>query len=78
MKLKFILISVLFLGLFSAGYYTFKNTANMNCLVGRGCCSSHQGVCGCSNGRAQCCDGTLSPSCRCFKDDVKGIGDVNL
>jgi hypothetical protein len=31
----------------------------------RGCCSWHQGVCGCSGGRALCCDGTLSPSCGC-------------
>jgi len=31
----------------------------------RGCCSWHQGVCGCSNGRQVCCDGSLSPSCRC-------------
>lgn len=30
-----------------------------------GCCSHHGGVCGCTNGRAQCCDGTLSPSCGC-------------
>ena len=30
-----------------------------------GCCSWHGGVCGCSNGRAKCCDGTLSPSCGC-------------
>jgi hypothetical protein len=30
-----------------------------------GCCSWHSGVCGCSNGRAECCDGTLSPSCGC-------------
>jgi len=30
-----------------------------------GCCSWHQGVCGCSNGRALCCDGTLSPTCGC-------------
>jgi hypothetical protein len=35
----------------------------------RGCCSHHGGVCGCSNGRQACCDGTLSPSCRCLKDD---------
>lgn len=32
---------------------------------GRGCCSWHQGVCGCQFGRALCCDGTLSPSCGC-------------
>lgn len=31
----------------------------------RGCCSWHQGVCGCSNGRAVCCDGSYSPSCGC-------------
>ncbi|MDD3020692.1 MAG: hypothetical protein PHX61_06895 [Alphaproteobacteria bacterium] len=32
----------------------------------RGCCSHHNGVCGClSGGRVQCCDGTLSPSCGC-------------
>ena len=30
-----------------------------------GCCSWHGGVCGCSSGRALCCDGTLSPSCGC-------------
>lgn len=32
---------------------------------GRGCCSHHDGVCGCAGGRVQCCDGTTSPSCRC-------------
>jgi hypothetical protein len=32
---------------------------------GRGCCSWHGGVCGCINGRVLCCDGTLSPTCRC-------------
>ena len=31
----------------------------------RGCCSWHGGVCGCSGGKARCCDGTLSPSCGC-------------
>lgn len=31
----------------------------------RGCCSHHGGVCGCSFGRAVCCDGNLSPSCGC-------------
>lgn len=32
---------------------------------GRGCCSWHDGVCGCSGGRVQCCDGTTSPTCTC-------------
>ena len=31
----------------------------------RGCCSWHGGVCGCRGGRTACCDGSLSPSCRC-------------
>ena len=31
----------------------------------RGCCSWRGGVCGCSGGKARCCDGTLSPSCGC-------------
>lgn len=32
----------------------------------RGCCSWHNGVCGCdSYGRVMCCDGSTSPSCRC-------------
>ena len=35
-------------------------------IAKRGCCSRHGGVCGCSdNGRAICCDDTLSPSCGC-------------
>ena len=38
-------------------------------LAQRGCCSWHKGVCGCSNGRVTCCDGTTSPSCTCAKDD---------
>jgi hypothetical protein len=36
-------------------------------LSHQGCCSHHSGVCGCSNGRALCCDGQLSPSCGCDK-----------
>ncbi len=40
-------------------------------LAQRGCCSHHSGVCGCSGGRALCCDGTLSPSCGCHADDIK-------
>jgi len=39
----------------------------------RGCCSHHGGVCGCSSsGRLQCCDGTLSPTCGCYKPDYSG------
>lgn len=35
-------------------------------LARRGCCSHHNGVCGCSGGRTTCCDGTTSPSCTCY------------
>ena len=38
-----------------------------------GCCSRHGEVCGCSGGRTKCCDGTLSPTCQCFKDEDKGL-----
>ena len=34
-------------------------------IAKRGCCSHHGGVCGCSGGMQQCCDGTISPSCTC-------------
>jgi len=44
-----------------------------NQVAQRGCCSYHGGVCGCSGGRAQCCDGTLSPSCGCHADDLKSF-----
>jgi hypothetical protein len=30
-----------------------------------GCCHYNKGVCGCDNGRARCCDGKVSASCRC-------------
>lgn len=40
-------------------------TGDKELIAQRGCCSHHQGVCGCNNGRDKCCDGTLSPSCTC-------------
>lgn len=30
-----------------------------------GCCHYNRGVCGCDGGRARCCDGKVSASCRC-------------
>jgi hypothetical protein len=37
----------------------------------RGCCSHHDGVCGCnrSTNMLRCCDGTQSPSCDCDRAD---------
>jgi hypothetical protein len=37
--------------------------------AGQGCCSWHGGQCGCSGSRVECCDGTLSPSCKCAVGD---------
>lgn len=31
----------------------------------RGCCSHHNGVCGCQLNHVMCCDSTMSPSCTC-------------
>lgn len=31
----------------------------------RGCCSWHDGICGCDNGKTVCCDGSYSPTCSC-------------
>lgn len=42
-----------------------KSGAKPDQLAQQGCCSWHQGVCGCSGGRIICCDNTASPSCRC-------------
>lgn len=51
-----------------------ENVASKNTkLAGRGCCSRHRGVCGCSGGRAVCCDGSLSPSCGCNSDSIREL-----
>ena len=43
-----------------------SKTADDQKLEQRGCCSHHDGVCGCgAGGHAQCCDGAQSPSCGC-------------
>jgi hypothetical protein len=40
-------------------------------ITKRGCCSHHKGVCGCGGTKLQCCDGTLSPSCKCMVPNVE-------
>ena len=40
-----------------------------NAIERSGCCSHHGGVCGCSGTRQRCCDGALSPSCLCNKEE---------
>lgn len=42
-----------------------RTFATAEAAMQSGCCSHHQGVCGCANGRKTCCDGVVSPSCRC-------------
>jgi hypothetical protein len=49
------------------------NTAKTDQIGRSGCCSHHDGVCGCAGGRQQCCDGTLSPSCICHKVDQLNV-----
>lgn len=45
-------------------------------LAGRGCCSSHRGVCGCTKyGKQICCDGQASPTCTCTPPQVYGCTD---
>jgi len=61
MKILFSLI--LFSVLISSIYFLVGGMAGP--VERQGCCSWHHGVCGCVDGRIQCCDGTLSPSCRC-------------
>lgn len=42
-------------------------SSNQIDIARRGCCSHHGGVCGCDekSDRIRCCDGTLSPTCKC-------------
>lgn len=54
------------------------NSVSTERLAQRGCCSWHSGVCGCSSGVVQCCDGSNSPSCRCNADDAKEIKSIEL
>ena len=63
---------MIFLGLF-IGLVVVALTSNVmaspdcNIFNRQGCCSWHNGVCGCNSlyNRLKCCDGTLSPSCEC-------------
>lgn len=75
-KILFILSLVAVFNLGILGFnLNHQNASDVSqCLMAqRGCCSHHGGVCGCSGGRAKCCDGSLSPSCQCFRDEQKGL-----
>jgi hypothetical protein len=72
---KLLLISAFFVVASCSLMFAFVSNTDLNkndSYAGRGCCSHHGGVCGCSYGRAVCCDGSYSPSCQCFKDDIQG------
>lgn len=49
--------------------------ASKELLAQSGCCSHHDGVCGCSGTMVLCCDNSFSPSCRCNKEE--SIHNVN-
>jgi hypothetical protein len=69
---KFLLALVLLLSLSASAEEALNGQCTVNKEVvasHQGCCSHHSGVCGCSGSRLLCCDGTLSPSCQCEKDD---------
>lgn len=52
-----------------------QSGASQEVLAQRGCCSWHQGVCGCNSGRVVCCDRTYSPSCTCNQEDPISVSN---
>ena len=68
-KLKSVFLCVLcFALLATSGFAYFDAESAAPSADRQGCCSGHGGVCGNSGGRAVCCDGTISPSCRSSTD----------
>lgn len=71
--MKTIILAMMAFGLAACAGTDALNTAGLCPPAGthvaeveqRGCCSYNGGVCGCSGGRTMCCNGRLSPSCRC-------------
>ena len=45
------------------------NNATQIEIANQGCCSWHDGICGCVSGKIYCCDMTWSPSCTCNSED---------
>lgn len=74
---KLILILIFSIFNFVASAAEIKDFNSKDILAQRGCCSHHGGVCGCGGYKLQCCDGTLSPSCKCFQDDQESKEDIN-
>ena len=64
--MKKIVLLALFIACLSLIFPIYSVFASQDKVQRSGCCSHHGGVCGCSGGRAMCCDGTLSPSCGCY------------
>ena len=62
---NFLLVVSIVFGLAIAGTAMYFNAEAVPTVEKRGCCSWHDGVCGCKDNRVVCCDGTLSPSCTC-------------
>lgn len=53
-------------------------TIQNNVICKSGCCSWHEGVCGCRNGMQLCCDGTTSPTCSCGEFSKLSFVNENL
>jgi hypothetical protein len=60
--------SVVLFGFSALAFFPIGPAGLLEPAEKRGCCSHHQGVCGCSASRTQCCDGTTSPTCQCRAD----------
>jgi hypothetical protein len=69
--LKFLIASMALGALVSSAAAITPAACNPNAVDRRGCCSHHNGVCGCDTrtNRLRCCDGTNSPSCSCDRAD---------
>lgn len=63
--MKYLIILMFVFATFSANAYEMCVIPQHDIVYAQGCCSHHDGVCGCSYGRTQCCDGTISSSCSC-------------
>jgi len=76
-KLLFALLLILFSNMSTAfdsqclNVSTSVTSTSSDEVAQRGCCSHHAGVCGCSGGRAVCCDNSFSPTCGCNQNDIK-------
>lgn len=65
-KIMALALALIFLTSFTGPMANCSNSGDR-----RGCCSHHDGVCGCntSTNMLRCCDGASSPTCSCDRVD---------